>query len=320
MTASIARLALAIALPLVAAGPALAQVDPKSMELIRRGDAVLTLGDLDGRMARLADTERSIHARDPANLSRMIDRLLVNRQLAIEARALGLDEDPDVRADVALAIEEVLATHRLNLLVRRDNIPDFSELARERYMADPAAYGLPEARRVVHVLIDTDKRTDEEALARAREVHARATDGQTPFRELVDEYSDDPTKASAQGHITVQRSGEFVPEFETAARALAEPGDVSEPVKTRFGYHVIKLLEIEPAKPTTFEDVKDSMADELRDAYINEVRGKHVSALRGLVDVGNEELMLTLPARYGGRPEEAAGATQPTGAAADAGR
>jgi parvulin-like peptidyl-prolyl isomerase len=320
MIAPFARLALAGVLSLSASGAVLAQADPKTQELIRRGDAVLTLGDLDGRMSRLAETERAIHARDSSNLSRMIDRLLVNRQLAIEARELGLDDDPDVRTDMALAVEEVLATHRLNLLVRRDRIPDFTELARERYLADPGSFGVPELRRVVHVLIDTEDRSEQEALALASQVREQATSGQVPFRELVEQYSDDGSKDRNQGHFTIQRDGEFVPEFEAAARSLAAPGDVSAPIKTRYGYHIIKLLELEPARPASFEDIRDGLVDELRDAYINEIRGKHAADLRGLVDQGNEELMLTLPARYGGRPEETGNASTPAGAPADAGR
>lgn len=286
-------------------GGAAGQADPASTELIRRGEAVLTLADLDGRMSRLAEIERGTHAREPLNLSRMIDRLLVNRQLAIEAREMGLDKDPAVQKDMELALEEVLATHRLNQLVRRENMPDFTPLARERFLTNPNQYGVPETRRVVHVLIDNSKRDDEDALSIASEVRDQAVSGSTPFRELVERYSDDPGKARNQGHYSIQRAGEYVPEFEAAAKALAAPGDISEPVQTRYGYHIIKLLEIEPARPARFEDVEESLVGELRDTYINEVRGKYAAELRGLVDVGNEELMLTLPARYGGRPEEA---------------
>lgn len=321
MPMQIFRSPAAVLLALLCSGAAIGQSDPAATELIRRGDAVLTLADLDGRMSRLADVERSTHAREPLNLSRMIDRLLINRQLAIEARELGLDQDPAVQKDMELALEEVLATHRLNQLVRRENMPDFGPLARERFLADPDQYGVPETRRVVHVLIDNTKRDDDEALVLAGEVRSQALSGSTPFRELVERYSDDPGKASNQGHYAVQRSGEFVPEFEAAAKALGAPGDVTEPVKTRYGYHVIKLLEIEPGRPARFEDVEESLIGELRDNYIQEVRGKYASNLRGLVDVGNEELMLTLPARYGGRPEETAVPQSPaTDVDADAGR
>jgi peptidyl-prolyl cis-trans isomerase C len=287
------------------AAPATAQPASADPVLISRGDAALTLSDLDGRMQRFSDVERAIYARDASNLARLMDRLLLFRQLATEARAMGLDKDPKVIRDLQLAQEEVLATHRMNQLTLPQNMPDFEPLARERYLADPAKFSVPAGRKVVHLLIGTEERTDEEALALAVELRDRALAGED-FAALVMAHSEDPGKDSNAGEYTIRADGEFVPEFEQAARALPEPGAISEPVKTRFGYHLIKLLELQEASVPDFEDVKPTLIEELRSTWLAEARDRHTDTLRQLEDTGNEELLMTLPARYGGRPEEVA--------------
>lgn len=292
-------------LPLAFAAPAAAQSAEADQVLISRGAAALSLSDLDARMQRFSDVERAIYARDASNLGRLIDRLLLFRQLATEARELGLDRDPKIARDIELAQEEVLATHRMNQLTRAENMPDFEPLARERYLADPGKFAAAEGRRIVHLLVATEDRSDEEALALAGQLRAQALAG-ADFAELVREHSEDPGKSSNAGEYTVRQPGEFVPEFEQAARELPAAGAISAPVKTRFGYHLIKLIEIQPAHVPSFEDVRPTLVEELRSTWLAEAAQRHTDALRGIEDVGNEALMMTLPARYGGRPEEVA--------------
>lgn len=290
----------------LAAAPAAAVDLGTESELVSRGDATLTLADLDARMSRFSRVERGMYARDPANLARLMDRLLLNRQLANEARDMELDQDPAIRRDLELAREEILAVHRLNRLLDAGAMPDFTELARERFLSQPERYAPLESRRVQHILIGTEDREDPEAYQLAVKVRGEAMADGADFQALVEQYSEDQGKSTNKGEYVITRPGEFVPEFEAAARLAPEVGYISEPVKTRFGYHLIKLLAVETSPPTTFEDVQATLVDELRDEYIAEIRAKHSAQLKALEDRGNEELLLTLPARYGGRPEEVA--------------
>ena len=89
-----------------------------------------------------------------------------------------------------------------------------------------------------HILVSTDNRSDEEALARAENISAMIN--ATNFEELAQAYSDGPSGARG-GDLGWFGRGQMVAPFEDTAFAL-QPGDVSEPVKTQFGYHVIKLV------------------------------------------------------------------------------
>jgi hypothetical protein len=93
----------------VAGSPVSATEEDLSAVLISRGEHTLTLGDMDARMSRFPAPERAQFARDPANLGRLMDRLLFDDIMAAEAREMGLDKDPKVRRDLELAVKEVLA-------------------------------------------------------------------------------------------------------------------------------------------------------------------------------------------------------------------
>jgi parvulin-like peptidyl-prolyl isomerase len=91
--------------------------------------------------------------------------------------------------------------------------------------------------------------TPEEALAKAQDIEKRIKDGED-FAKLATAESDDAGSAAKGGDLGFFRHGQMVPSFDEAAFKLA-PGQVSEPVRSQFGYHIIK---VESAK--TFEDAR----------------------------------------------------------------
>ncbi len=92
-----------------------------------------------------------------------------------------------------------------------------------------------------HILIAAEKHTNkEEAFKLINDIKSKITSSN--FAELAKQYSEDPGSASQGGNLSWFGKGEMVPEFEAAAFALKE-GEVSEPVESRFGYHLIKVIE-----------------------------------------------------------------------------
>ena len=116
----------------------------------------------------------------------------------------------------------------------------------------------PEERRVRHILIssgDGSERSDIDAKVEAMKIVDRLKSGED-FTALVAEKSEDPGSIASGGEYTFSRGQGFVQEFEDAAFALAEGNFTSEPVRTRFGYHIIKLEEIIPARVQPFDEVR----------------------------------------------------------------
>jgi parvulin-like peptidyl-prolyl isomerase len=76
------------------------------------------------------------------------------------------------------------------------------------------------------------------------------------FDVLAVNYSTDPSAAQGGGDLGFFGKGQMVPEFEEVAFALKEPGDISEPVQTAFGWHIIKLEEKKPSAVVSYDEVK----------------------------------------------------------------
>lgn len=280
---------------------AVAEEDPS---LLSRGEHHLTLSDVDGRITRFPEGERQTFVRNAQNFARMLDQLLMNRMLAAEARELGIADRPSVQKDIELAIEEVLAIHRMNELLDPRNFPEFDMLAQERYLANPGTWGVPARRLVQHVLIKTEARDHESALKLAQSVREQALQQPENFEELVARYSEDPGAAQNRGIYEVDAESQLVPEFVSGAEALTRIGEVGEPIESDFGFHVIKLLEYTPSVPQSWEQVRPHIIRDLQDEYRKEARANYIAELRALnPETSNPEVLSTLPVRYGGRPE-----------------
>ena len=124
-----------------------------------------------------------------------------------------------------------------------------------------------EAREASHILIElpADASEDEEAEVRERieRLHAEIRDG-ADFAELAREYSDDLGSADVGGELGRIERGDMVDAFEDALFALEEEGQVSDPVRTRFGYHLIQLTGVERGDRPELADLRDEIRSDLQ--------------------------------------------------------
>lgn len=108
------------------------------------------------------------------------------------------------------------------------------------------------------IKIPANATDDDKAKAKAKidSLYQRATEGEK-WEDLVSKYSEDKTSAPNGGKLNSFGSGQMVPEFEEAAFALKNPGNISQPVKSKYGWHIIKLLEKKPIG--SYADMKDDI-------------------------------------------------------------
>ncbi|MBV1879446.1 MAG: SurA N-terminal domain-containing protein [Pseudomonadales bacterium] len=133
-----------------------------------------------------------------------------------------------------------------------------------------ASYEKPEQRRIAHILIETnDEMSEQDAKLKADEVYQSIQSG-GDFAVLAKQFSDDPGSAELGGDLGFNDAGTFVPEFEAAAKLLSL-GDFSGPVKTEFGYHILKLTGFEQATTPTLEAFRDKVEHEYRVAAAEEI-------------------------------------------------
>lgn len=113
----------------------------------------------------------------------------------------------------------------------------------------------PEKRQASHILVKVDAASqDAEAQKTIKEIQAKLAAGED-FAALAKTYSDDPGSANMGGDLGLFQQGMMVPEFDKAVFSM-KLNDISDPVKTEFGYHLIKLTKIQPKKIQKFSDVK----------------------------------------------------------------
>jgi len=133
------------------------------------------------------------------------------------------------------------------------------------YDSHQAQYGLPEERSASHILIASDKIGVDKARARAEEALAEVRKNPANFADLARKYSDDPGSASKGGDLGFIARGAMVKPFEDALFALGRDG-ISDVVQSDFGFHIIRLTGIHPAKPKPLAEVRGQIEAELRKA------------------------------------------------------
>jgi peptidyl-prolyl cis-trans isomerase D len=137
-----------------------------------------------------------------------------------------------------------------------------AEDVRRYYEDNQAQYSTPEQIRASHILLSTEGKDDAEVKKQAEAVLAKARGG-ADFAKLAGEYSEDETSKVNGGDLDFFGRGKMVPEFDEAAFSL-EPGQISDLVKTQFGYHIIKLVEKRPATTRTLDEVRAQIEDQLK--------------------------------------------------------
>jgi len=122
-------------------------------------------------------------------------------------------------------------------------------------------YTTPEQVRASHILLKTEGKDDAAVKAKAEEILKQARAG-ADFAELAKKYSEDEASAKQGGDLDYFGKGRMVPEFDQAVFSM-EPGTISDPVKTQYGYHIIKLVDKKPSTTRTLAEVRQQIADQL---------------------------------------------------------
>jgi len=153
--------------------------------------------------------------------------------------------------------------------------------AKTYYDANLQRFSQPEQVKASHILIkaepDAGEATTGEAKKKIEMIQKRVKDGED-FAALAKEFSEGPS-ASKGGDLGYFGPGRMVKPFETAAFNL-KPGEVTDIVKTRFGYHLIKVTDKKPAKQITFEEVQEKLKQFLKQQKVQKEVATYISKLK----------------------------------------
>lgn len=252
----IAGVALALGLLASTALGALAQSDTVvatvSGQPITEADVQMAVSELDQQFAQLTPEQKRAAA---------LSAIIEIRLMAEKAKASKLDQDDNFKRKLAFLNERALHAQ----VIEKEISPKVTDdQLKARYDKEVAARPPTEEVRARHILVKTEEE--------AKEIIAKL-DGGANFEALAKEKSSDPGSGANGGDLGFFSKGQMVPEFEAAAFAL-EPGAYTKtPVKSEFGFHVIKLEEKRTQPPVPFDQVKDQIRQLVfRDVYFEAVK------------------------------------------------
>jgi len=152
---------------------------------------------------------------------------------------------------------------------------------RKLYASEKAEFEGGEERQAAHILIKIDENTqDEQALEKITAIEARLKAGEA-FSVLATELSEDEGSAKEGGDLGRSERGVYVSDFEDALFDLQE-GETTAPVKTEFGYHLIKLLAVVQGEIPSFEEMSESLSTRLRDQQVTQLYAEQTESLADL--------------------------------------
>ncbi len=180
---------------------------------------------------------------------------------------------PEKRSFDLLVVDEAKVAQKINFT---------DDELRRIYDANKDQYRTPERVKVRHILLKTtDVPADQipKIQARAEDLLAQIKKG-ADFAELAKKNSDDPGSASKGGDLGWIVRGQTVPQFESTAFSL-KPGELSNVIKTDYGFHILQVLEKEPARLKPFEEVKDQIAKEKKQQQVFDQMQQIAERVRG---------------------------------------
>lgn len=218
---------------------------------LTQGEVDQASSDLDPQFSRLPDEQRRLAA-----LAALVDI----KVLAGAAKAEKLDDSEDFKQRIEFLKDRALHNEYFQTAIV-DKIGD--DEVRARYDQEIAAMPAKNEVRARHILV----KTEDEAKALIKKLN-----GGAKFEDLAKENSSDGSAAQG-GDLGYFGEGMMVPEFEKAAFALDVGSYTKEPVKSQFGYHLIKVEDKRQQQPPAFDQVKDQVRSILiREKYIDMVK------------------------------------------------
>jgi parvulin-like peptidyl-prolyl isomerase len=238
-------------------------VVPPDRVVVAAGDLKITAAQFDQIIDALPEQYRAV-ARGSGR-KQFADNVVRIAVLAQEGKRRKLDESSAYRTQSMFEDANILANMTYEEIGKNAKLDEAD--VRKYFEAHKAEFEQVRAR---HILIRVQGSpaavrpgqkdlTEAEALAKAQDLRKRIQAGED-FAQLARQESDDTGSGANGGDLGFFRHGQMVPSFEQAAFAL-QPGDLSEPVKSPFGYHVIK---VEAKESKSFEDVRPELERRMR--------------------------------------------------------
>ena len=242
------------------ATPPAAVPPPDTVVAIVNGTKVTRADVIASAKSLPAEYQSKIDAIFPALIDRMVDLTL----LAEEGRKQNLQNDAEVKARIEQVTNQVIQEVVIRRQLQKEMTEDAIKARYEKFVAEqPAQTEI----RASHILVASE----EEAKAIITQLA-----GGADFATIAKEKSTDPSAKQNGGDLGYFTAGDMVPEFSQAVFAMEKGESSKTPVKSQFGWHVIKVVDKRPKAPPTLEEthshIEELLSSELLTAYLASLR------------------------------------------------
>lgn len=236
-----------------------------STEIAKVNGKTITDKDMVQALSGVNETQRK-DVLDDANSRRQLLNSLIEQELLIqESEKEKLDQDAEYKA----AVEAFRKQYLTNRVLSKNLSGKFTESAAKRYYENHKTRYSTEQVHAMHILVSDE--------SKAQEILKMAQAPNADFQALAEKYSKDPSAKNNRGDIGFFGRDRMVAEFTNAAFS-AKDGEIVGPVKTAYGYHIIKVIERKPGKILEYSDVeskvKSDLQQELAATYMTNLRAQ----------------------------------------------
>lgn len=199
----------------------------------------------------------------PEGIAKVIDELVNQELLLIDAKEKKIEEEDEFKEILEQNKDILLKNYALNKIIQDEDATE--EELKSYFENNKNQFSKPQSAKASHILVKTEEE--------AKEISEKIKDGMS-FEDAAKEFSTCPSNERG-GDLGEFTRGQMVPEFEEVAFSM-EDGEISDLVKTQFGYHIIKLAHRTKEEEKSFEEVKDQVYQQVvrlkqQESYVKKI-------------------------------------------------
>jgi peptidyl-prolyl cis-trans isomerase C len=234
-------------------------------DLAKVNGRAITDRELKASLPGWNEGQKTAALKDASTRRQVLVALIEAELLTQEAEKAKLDQDPQFKQAIDAYRRRLLG----DMLMQRNLASKVSDASARKYYESHKYRYTTDQIHVHHVLVNDE--------AQAREVMRKAKEPNADFQAIAERMSKDPNAKNNRGDLGFLQRGKWNEDFLNAAFA-AKDGELVGPVKTSYGYHVIKVIERKPGKALEYEDVQlrvmADMQDELKRGYLDKLKAQ----------------------------------------------
>ena len=195
--------------------------------------------------------QRANQYNNPQGKKILLDQMINKELILLDAKKNLMEHDAEFKVELEKLKNELLANFYVDKFLRQVKVSD--EEIKKYFDEHPEDFAGEETVSARHILVESEEK--------ANDILNRVQKGEMSFEDAAKAFSSCPSSAQG-GDLGEFGRGQMVPEFDTACFEMAE-GEVRGPVKTQFGFHLIKLEKKNPPRAITFEEAKGPLSQQL---------------------------------------------------------